>query len=74
MIISGLTKSQEAIIRILLSAERASIRRRVNLLIATECDGLGFSLVSDCSLSERLNTVGSRTPDGIASFAGASGR
>jgi len=44
MIVKGLTAIEQGRIRLMLHAERLRIRRRVQRLIATECDGLGFSL------------------------------
>lgn len=44
MIVRGMKAIDTGRIRIMLHAERERIRRRVERLIATECDGLGFSL------------------------------
>ena len=56
MIIAGLTHKQYMDIHLFLVAERRRIKRRVERLIKNEC-GVGFSLVSGCSLTKGADKV-----------------
>lgn len=44
MRIQGMTDTEYRRIHMLLVAERRRIKRRVNSLIATECNGIGFGI------------------------------
>ena len=59
MIVKGMSDAAYLRIHMLPIAERRRIKRRVNMLIRSEC-GVGFSLVIDCSLSKRKAIVAPR--------------
>ena len=56
MIVTGLTHKQYRDIHMFLTAERRRIKRRVERLIKNEC-GVGFSIVSGCSLTKGADNV-----------------
>lgn len=56
MIMTGITDADYSALRRLLRAEREIIKRRVERLIKNEC-GVGFSLVSGCSLTKGADNV-----------------
>lgn len=56
MIITGLTDKQYRDMHMFLVAERRRTMRRVERLIKNEC-GVGFSLVSGCSLTKVADNV-----------------